>query len=153
MNKEGSSLLTVIILISLISFFCLQMWRTTVLLFDATLAKQLFQQQSVYLQGVLCRGVDLCSHNYDAIVDYTILNKSGLTLEMSEIKNFSVPCNAIVSWNNILKNNRYALQCVAKLVHKKREIMQIACTIIKEYDQEDDSNRYRISKWRLENKA
>ncbi len=152
MNKEGSCLLTILLFVALISFFCLHMWRTTVLLFDTTMAKQQFQQHYYLTQGLLTWGIDLCKNNFDALIDYNTVHKPGFFLEIPRWKLNETYYTGNLVCTNMIENNLYYIQIMAKLFYKKNILMQLACEIHKEFDAEQNC-RYRISKWHLENKA
>jgi len=156
MNKDGSCLVTVVLLISLISFFCLHLWRITVSMFDVSVAKQQYLQQSSLASGLLTWGIDLCIHNFDTLVEYNNSHKSGLIVVTSPegFPTVHLPkLEGNIVFTNGVKNNHYCIYLTAKLLRKKNMLMQLTCRVYKEYDADKDVTHYRISKWRLQNKA
>ena len=81
-NKNGSCLLTVIIIITLISILSLNVWRMTVMTSDIALKKQLYEQQIQPLQSIMKWGIAIAKNNFDMIYAHAMAQKSGYTMKI-----------------------------------------------------------------------
>lgn len=153
MNKEGSCLLTILLLCTLISFFCLHLWNTTVLMFETTLAKQQFQQDFHLVQGLLTYAIDISKNNFDSLLEYSTLHPTGLPLKIPCLKINNSTYSGTIIYTAQLKNNNYFIHIDTELYCHKLARMHLSCNLHKEIDAVEATNQYRISTWHLENKT
>lgn len=152
MNKNGSCLMTLLILLTLISFFCLHIWRNAVLLFDTVTAKQEFQQHFYCAQGMLTWAIDLCKNNFDDLLDYTTMYNRNLVIELPTL-NLNKRCfSGKVTYIHKLKNNFYYMHANATLLSNTKQLMHLSCDIHKKYDAINDTHNYKVKKWQLVNR-
>jgi hypothetical protein len=82
MYVRGSSLLTVVIIITLTSLVCINVWRITVVAFDISLKKQHHEQMIQALSSVMLWSLDVCKNNFDVLYNYIKTNKQGVHVEI-----------------------------------------------------------------------
>lgn len=80
--QEGSCLVTVMIIITLVSLLCLNVWRTVVLIFDISLQRQQYEQYMQPCHGIMLWALDACKKNFDYIFEYAKKKKKGALIEI-----------------------------------------------------------------------
>lgn len=149
MNREGSCLLMFVLLSTLITFFCLGMWHSTVLMYESTLQKQNYERNKHFVEGLLHLGVDLCCNNFDTLIEQANLNKPHLIFDIpSSYKEF-YESGKILCCAATKKNNLYCLELTAQMLSKKKPIMEARCKVSKRYD-DKQKPMYKVNKWFLQ---
>jgi hypothetical protein len=140
LHKQGSCLLTVMIIVTLISLFCLTIWRTTVVAFDLALKKQEYEQQFQSTHGIMLWALDVGKNNFDILYNNITSNKEGLCVE------FPLPNNNHSSYRGDLffKQKKSMLSLTVHLYGKNALVCSLSCCLTKL-----DSNSYKISEWTL----
>ncbi len=80
--QSGSSLLTLLIIITFMSLLCLNIWRMTIIAFDISLKKQQYEQQIQLINGYMQWAVDMGKNNFDLLYNDIIAKKDGLQFFM-----------------------------------------------------------------------
>lgn len=149
MNSEGSCLLMFVLLSTLITFFCLSVWHSTVLLYEATLQKQNYERNKHCIEGLLRFGIDLCRNNFDILIEQANLNKPYLVFDMPYTYCEFYDAGKLLCQAITKKNNLYCLKLTAQMIYKKKPIMEACCNVNKIFD-DNQKPVYKVNKWNLQ---
>ncbi len=80
--KDGSALLTMVLLTSICMIFCLLCWQLTITSHDLVIKKQEQDQQYQTSNALLVWALDLCKNNFEMIHYYKENYKKNLSFEL-----------------------------------------------------------------------
>lgn len=143
-QTQGSTLLTILLIITLISSLCLNVWRVATSSFDIAITKQEYELHIQSLKGINQWGLDLCKNNFDEISNYLILNKKELVTEIPHFVLNNRSYKAVVTITKKDKNNDL-LYLTSKLLNQKKPSMTLRCCIQK--IQHESSYLYEVNEW------
>lgn len=87
--KQGSMMLLVVILMSILLVLCTRMWRTTAYVVDISLQKQLHMQKKWALKGILTCGIEAAKTDFNALAEQ--INEHGSITLLLNSYSFDIP--------------------------------------------------------------
>jgi hypothetical protein len=141
-HQSGSSILTIMIIITLITILCLNMWRMTVVAHDVALKKQSYEQHIQPLNGIMIWALDICRNNFELVFNYAITRKEGVHIE---IPSWNIN-QTIYAVDLVFKNKGTStLSIAAQLLDKKKPVAHLTCLVSKLFI--EDSPVYKVDDW------
>ena len=156
-NKTGSVLLIMIVVMSVLSLFCLTAWYSSCLFHDISLERLTYEQHFRAAQGNLNYGIQLCSKKFDEI--YKLLNNNKTFFietddcKISENKIYKCRLDISLSTINVTsKNNPKNLHLKSSLFNTDNiKLFELSCNIVKSNNQASlkKSNKLYIKNWNI----
>lgn len=87
--KQGSMMLLVVVLMSILLVLCTRMWRTTAYVVDISLQKQIHMQKKWALRGILKCGIEAAKKDFSALAQY--IKEQGILILPLNSYTFDIP--------------------------------------------------------------
>lgn len=87
MNRQGSSLLVILLTMALVGTCALNVWKSTAYTAEVMLQRQEYLTNAWLVQGVLAYGIELCKENFDTMVR---LRAKKRTIDVIKVPEFHV---------------------------------------------------------------
>lgn len=146
--SQGSVLLTMFLILSVLSILCGVVWRTAVLTFDIALKKQEGEEYYQRTAALLNYGSTLCKENFSEIQSY-IKNNRDLAVEVffNDVQAKKYRCMLTMTLH---KDNAIALS--ARLMHNDQQKYVLSCLVvrsmIKQENQDEMIEYFVVNAWK-----
>ncbi|MGE0010313.1 MAG: hypothetical protein AB7F19_07320 [Candidatus Babeliales bacterium] len=127
--QQGSMMLLVVVLMSILLVLCTRMWRSTAYSVDIAVQKQIHMQKKWAVQGILNCGIEACKIDFEAL--YARVEEQGgeLTVPITSYA-FDVPHVAHLTFLLTFKASKLnTLDLTAQILEDKKLIIQTSTIV------------------------
>jgi len=130
-SRDGSVLLLLVLVVSVLSLFCLTAWHSSTLFHDISLVRLVYEQKFRAAQAGLNYGVHICKKQFDQLYALCTENNQDFFIELAPFKiskNIIYTCKINISAGD--SENSLSLQSIL-CEKEEKKCFELFCTILK----------------------